>query len=169
MVSKLINPVMTWRQYDILKYLKKTNTLEKGKEKLLEALVMSEIDSEINEDYADKYKKSRQHRAKTNTLTENSKLNENPMKKQENIQTPEPINQFVTNKVDGVLENDRCKVKLQPKIIDNKILKTKFLLPLPPAKRVRTDSETENNLVHEVSPSFEYGPSKRNLETKNID
>lgn len=77
--------------------------MEKGKEKLLEALVFSEIDSENTENYADQYKRSRQNRAKINPSAENIKSNEKEAKRQKTTELTQPSKQKATANIGQLL------------------------------------------------------------------
>ncbi|XP_043471821.1 uncharacterized protein LOC122504681 [Leptopilina heterotoma] len=144
MVSKLVDPELTWKQYTVLKYLKKTSTLEKGKEKLLESLLLSEIDSENAEDYANNYKRSRQIRAKVNSLAENDEVNEYKAKKQKTIESTQLPNQNDTDNIGEISTCPSPETKRKPKIREIKTMQEKIQLPLPPSKRPRINSEVKN-------------------------
>ncbi|XP_043485168.1 uncharacterized protein LOC122513006 [Leptopilina heterotoma] len=125
MISKLVDPDVTWKQYDVIKYLKRTDTIETAKEKLQEALVMSEIDSDQVDNYAENYKRSRNNRAKKGYL---GHLDDND-------------------------EYNSFKKQTKPKISEDKLLESRIVLPLPPSKRIRIAATvSENNIPEKLVP-----------------
>lgn len=120
-VKKLIDPEEDWGTYKIIKILKTTSTLEKAREKLLESLVLSEVDSEATDNYSEKFKKSRQERT--------FKRSSSP----DCVQKSEKF--------------DRKKnTKLKPKIIENVMLEpdNQFILP-PVFKRPLLEATIEHS------------------------
>ncbi|XP_043476316.1 uncharacterized protein LOC122507584 isoform X1 [Leptopilina heterotoma] len=124
MISKSVEPELNWKQYDVLQYLKRTDTYEKGREKLHEALIMSEIDSDVIDNYSENYKRSRNNRAKV-------------------ISSPSLQNASIkeVNKLKNIVSTSEKK-RQKPQINDEQIQKPR--IPLPPMKRIRAGpTETE--------------------------
>lgn len=100
------------------------DTYEKGREKLHEALIMSEIDSDVIDNYSENYKRSRNNRAKviSSPTLQNGSIKE-------------------VNKLKNIVSTSEKK-RQKPQIIDEQIQKPR--IPLPPRKRIRAGpTETE--------------------------
>ncbi|XP_051165242.1 uncharacterized protein LOC127284019 isoform X2 [Leptopilina boulardi] len=150
MISKLINPDLTWKQYDVKKYLIRTSTFEKGKQKLLEALVLSEIDSDAIDNYSDNYKKSRSDRAKVISSS-----------------TPQDDSIKTIKQIDKSVSSSETK-RQKPKITYEKILEPRISIPLPPVKRIRIDESGNGKDATIDARAFAAPSSLQNSKQKDF-
>ncbi|XP_043481812.1 uncharacterized protein LOC122510916 [Leptopilina heterotoma] len=130
LVKKLVDPGENWEKYEIVKLLKTTDSFGKAKEKLLDSLILSEVDSDKAENFDEKFKKSRQERAKRSFSDYEEKSCKSTVKKGS---------------------------KAKPKIIENIKLESKKPIPVPPIfKRSRleeleTSPDSKNNDVSDFA------------------